>query len=469
MVIRARQGVTNQLNNKLLQKIPVDVAKSHNKSIEELSQEWSQGLEEALFNAFPRRVSNDYLTKSRTIIFNLGKTKLINKIISDDYTFDKIVRLTNEEMMSEENKEIRQKVRQESLAGTVLKPNKEKVIIKRTHKGEEVVETDFQYDDPKSNSVEDARLLEIEKLKEEKAQQKEASAEVHTSDNDLDFRDDNHVDAPMTIANQFSAPSASDDENVHDEEEHLADMKMEDDDEFNKLLAGQPKPKPEPETETETETIDHKQETQELKQEAEEEEDDDDYDPLETVHIDTSVWSGTLSFPNELSIKGEFLVSTAGSENDLKYAKLIMNNYPRSLHIDGRLANNKADEYMRLITKSRHLYLYELLPDASVENQLYNDSQYDKVWAYYNRKSKYGVLGLNPNFIKDGYIAAFSNSQLFDGALPDFFQIYGSSLLNKLKNSKRDQRLFMVLIARQDLSVFDAPNLNSVLDSLSST
>ncbi|GMF07621.1 unnamed protein product [Ambrosiozyma monospora] len=100
---------------------------------------------------------------------------------------------------------------------------------------------------------------------------------------------------------------------------------------------------------------------------------------------------------------------------------------------------------------------------------MYNDAQYDKVWAYYNRKSKYGVLGMNPSFIKDGYIAAFSNSQLFDGALPDFFQIYDSSLLNKLKNSKRDQRLFMVLIARQDLSFFDAPNLSSVLDSLSST
>uniref|UniRef100_T1JTB7 PHD-type domain-containing protein n=1 Tax=Tetranychus urticae TaxID=32264 RepID=T1JTB7_TETUR len=103
-------------------------------------------IEEELFNHFNKETSNKYKTRYRSLVFNLKDPKnqgLFRKVLTGSITPDRLVRMSHDELASSELAKWRERENKHALE--MIKRESEamiqQVIVKKTHKGEEVIET----------------------------------------------------------------------------------------------------------------------------------------------------------------------------------------------------------------------------------------------------------------------------------------------------------------------------------------
>ncbi|KAG7892438.1 hypothetical protein KL908_003390 [Ogataea polymorpha] len=448
---KTRQSVVSQFAKKLKAHIPEDHKLLEQMDVNSAAEDIASGLENALFEAFPPpnkrsdSMSPEYLSKSRTLLFNLDKSNLSDKVLSGQYTYEQIVHLTPEEMMRDDYKEFADAVRKQSINQSVITNTLEKVKIKRTHKGEEIIEEDYQFDDIDSRTADESRRNEIEKLQEEKRlqdEEKEASASPPPTAN-------LNANIMTTIANDF------DDE----EHEQRPEETFDNDDDFDKILNGTKDVVPTP---PESQAVVN--------------DDEDDYDPARNFDVDETLWNGILSFAPVTDVQTTIryhAASTYDSTEDkvAKARKIVSDFVARNnrLDIEGRLDAQKAVGYLWEIINTRDLYLVELVPFASphlseFENQQ-TQTQFRKLWEYFNSRNKYGVIAYKPAYIKDSYLVALDTTRTQHEGLPKYFSHFNMTSLHGAR-----ERLFAVFVARKDLSAAPsgaaAANLDQILSGL---
>ncbi|KAH3677919.1 hypothetical protein OGATHE_000573 [Ogataea polymorpha] len=448
---KTRQSVVSQFAKKLKGHIPEDHKLLEQMDVNSAAEDIASGLENALFEAFPPpnkrsdSMSPEYLSKSRTLLFNLDKSNLSDKVLSGQYTYEQIVHLTPEEMMRDDYKEFADAVRKQSINQSVITNTLEKVKIKRTHKGEEIIEEDYQFDDIDSRTADESRRNEIEKLQEEKRlqdEEKEASASPPPTAN-------LNANIMTTIANDF------DDE----EHEQRPEETFDNDDDFDKILNGTKDVVPTP---PESQAVVN--------------DDEDDYDPARNFDVDETLWNGILSFAPVTDVQTTIryhAASTYDSTEDkvAKARKIVSDFVARNnrLDIEGRLDAQKAVGYLWEIINTRDLYLVELVPFASphlseFENQQ-TQTQFRKLWEYFNSRNKYGVIAYKPAYIKDSYLVALDTTRTQQEGLPKYFSHFNMTSLHGAR-----ERLFAVFVARKDLSAAPsgaaAANLDQILSGL---
>ncbi|KAH3670974.1 hypothetical protein OGAPHI_000685 [Ogataea philodendri] len=453
---KTRQSVVKQFAKKLKDHIPDDHKLLDEMDLDAAAEEIASGLETALFETFPpanRRsdsMSPGYLSKSRTLLFNLDKSNLSDKILSDQYTYDQIVNLTPEEMMRDDYKEFADAVRKQSINQSVITNTMEKVKIKRTHKGEEIVEEDYQFDDVGSRTADESRLKEIEKLQDEKKQQ--------------DQDDDSSGSPPPTANLNANLMTSITNDYGYDQDQDQADNEPEqtfdNDDDFDKILNGAKGPVPTP---PESQAVGF-------------DEPEDDYDPARNFDADETVWSGTLSFPAvaDVQVTAKFHASSSktSTQDQVARATKIVGDFASRhsrLEIEGRLDARKAVGYLWEIIHTRDLYLVEILPFESPHLSDYENeqakAQFKTLWEYFSSRDKYGVIAYKPAYIKDSYLVSIDTVKTQHEGLPRYFNHFDITTLHGAR-----ERLFAVFVAKPnfDLAQSSAPDLEQILSGLAS-
>uniref|UniRef100_A0A0L0P886 Transcription factor BYE1 n=1 Tax=Candidozyma auris TaxID=498019 RepID=A0A0L0P886_CANAR len=342
-------------------------------------------LEEAVFQWSGLTPNKKYIDKSRSVMALVKKEAVASKLADGSLSFLDAVSKPPEEI-DRDLKEYAEKVRQESIRRSVLvveDPLSQR--IRRTHKGEEVVETSNNPLEAEDVSL-IARTVDHRKFKEESPTPREtiktdplAPKVYHYADDDEDEKD---------------AEPQEDHENAEPQDEKKKNDDLSDD-ELDFILKGpstpQPeKPKPAPVKEQPKVKL----------------------PPTMPVKF----WSGEIVFPDfaAFDAKAEFIsctkyqkpkdnVTVSFHNRVIRVSKELLER-PKYL-IEGRLDRSRADPYLSKITTSRDLYVVKLNP---VDRQ----EEFHRLYDYLLQKNKVGVLSNRAACAKDAYVFALNSKNV---------------------------------------------------------
>ncbi|OWB73796.1 hypothetical protein B5S31_g3558 [[Candida] boidinii] len=517
---KIRESVAKTFKDLFLQRIPKEhkIVSSY-VSHEVLGTNWGNEIENELFKAYPN--DTEYRQKSRMYLLNIKneKTNLLDKLLSKDLTFKDLVKLSEEEMRTEEIKKAAVNVHLQSIKQTVLKTDSSnsKLKVKRTHKGEEVIEDENEDYNTISNysttelnakqrvieeEEEAERQKELEKIRarsDSQTPEPEISGKItginsslinssatQYVDDDYSHGSVNNVDG--SIHSKFTYSDVNGHEDEEDEELHDIGDDI-DDDVFDKIINEKDTAKSNSEQSKQNGDSTNKEVIPD--QSDEDEEEDDSYDPAATVKVD-------LEEPVFDDVEIEFPQVNAPFDSKIKFlscsnkksalidqvetSKKILECFfkePRKtdslnehgLQLLGRLDRKTAYQYLNKITTTRDLYLLELEPfkskslsELEIENNL---NVFLRLWQYFIKREKEGVIGNRPAFVKDGYILCL-NQQDFnndDSNIPDFFNVFNCKD-ELLKDTFRKERMFVILVVQKDLNFDNNGQLDKIVSEL---
>lgn len=402
----------------------------------EVCRKWALELEKAVFKLFPLK-DKHYTDKSRGIMTLIKKPNVINRIMDNSLSFDKVVNASPEEI-DDELKAYAEKVRQESIRRSVLTSDENQgQRIKRTHKGEELVEVETNNEEQDVNII--TKSVDHRRFNDDSQSpppETKLSDEINNSNSNtnsynyntvgLDDEDDVGQDSEEKDEDEDEDDEDDDNEAIH----YLNDSEDDsgDDDDIEKILkAGNEKPKevkkPQPKPQPKPQQSKPKPAMK--------------LPPLASSHI----WKGPISFPDFASFTAsvEFLTAT-NYKPPTSYQEAQIHNkcievskaiFKQSFYdIEGRLDKAKAEPYLNKITTTRDFYVYEIKGQS-------NAPDFDKLYKYLLQRQKVGVLSGKPDFAKDSYLLSLDG-----GRLPEYL-----SQLSQLDNKSG---LFALYVVKKD-------------------
>lgn len=415
-----RAGVAKALANVFKTQIPKDHKDPKGLTLEELAVKWSWALENAIFNAFPLK-DKHYTDKSRAIMTLIKKPNVLTKLIDGVLTFDKLV-MSSPEEIDEDLKQYAEKVRQESIRRSVLTAEDNSgQRIRRTHKGEEIVE-----DVSNDNKPEEMDVSIVSKSIDHRRFESETSTKSPSKSPIDPVQPSDSMPNPTTFS--YNTAGLSDDEDditkIGYDQSEESDL---DNDDFDKIIGEQPKAtetKPKPVVKSSVKSAVKSAMKSSLP-------------PTESP----SIWTGSLVFPDFASFPAacEFITcsnyKTPKTPLDVKFhnqciavSKQIFTK--KSYEVEGRLDKAKAEPYLGQVVASRDFYLYSVTATD-------DHSDYDKLYGYLLQRNKVGVLSSKPHFAKDSYLISLDGKNI-PGYLRQLSNLEGKSGLFALYVVKKD-------------------------------
>ncbi|OBA20281.1 hypothetical protein METBIDRAFT_71005 [Metschnikowia bicuspidata var. bicuspidata NRRL YB-4993] len=393
---------------------------------------WGQKLEAAVY-AWAGATDKKYIEKSRSVMALVKKPAVLMRLISHELSPTDFTLLPVEDI-DPELKDYAEKVRQALIRRSVLTVSDDlSQRIRRTHKGEEIVETktDENNDDLSVGMI--ARNVDHRKFSDD------AVAAVPSKNSGL-------------LAPSLYQLGDDDDDYSHvtskaDGERDESDGAS--DDELNFILAAKDPQKvkkaPPPAKQTAALAL--------------------------PPTMPTGFWAGEIAFPDvaTFGVLAEFVsctnyekpkdnVTVSFHNKAMRVCKELMEK--KKYQIEGRLDRSKADPYLLQIVKSRDLYLVKLKKE---------DPSYSKVYEYLLKRSKVGVLSGRAPMVKDAYLFALNHDA------PSYmnFTAVGEGLY-VLFSVKKDYVPVGKSILKKSLPVARAPlaavaNLDNILLKLEGT
>lgn len=366
----------------------------------------ARGLEEAVYQWSGQTPNKKYIDKSRSVMALVKKEAVVSKLAEGTLTFGDAVSKPLEEI-DRDLKEYAEKVRQESIRRSVLTvedPLSRR--IRRTHKGEEVVEASNNPLDADDVSIM-ARTVDHRKFKEESPTPRESTIKADPLVNKIYHLGDDDDDDKEEVA-----------EEKKDEDESGKKKDDLSDDELDFILKGNSPP-------AATQTLPPMPKKPETR-----------LPPTMPVNF----WNGEIVFPDfaAFGAKGEFISCTKYEKPKDNVTASFHNRVIRvskellersKYNIEGRLDRTKADPYLGKITSSRDLYVVRLNP---VDRQ----AEYHKLFDYLLQKNKVGVLSNRAACVKDAYVFALNGNNV-----PEYL---------KFANIQETEGLFAVFVVKKD-------------------
>lgn len=407
---------------------------------EKLSNKWAFDLEAAIFDWASKQTNKKYTDKSRSLMVSVKKPTVIKRILDDDLSFENIVNLSPEEI-DEDLKKYADKVRQESIRRSVLTmDDNQGQRIRRTHKGEELVEsTNNQLsEDVEVNII--SRNIDHRRFKEDSPSSREIIVDNNTKPSynytHPDEDDEEYEQQDVADVEKNSDKEGSDQEkNSSKKNERHFEESDSSDDELDFIL----KDKKSPQASTSNDSSSKINAKTKINLDS-----NISTKPQLPPISSSNIWSGQLIFPEFASFRatGTFhtctnfkkpvdINSVISYNRQIKVCKELLSRPEYS--IEGRLDRSKADAYLNKIVATRDLFLIE------IDRQ--DDQQYDfdKVSKYLLAKQKVGVLSGRPDFVKDSYIMPINCN---DQEIPAY--------LSGLENLQGKSGLFAVYVVKKD-------------------
>lgn len=360
---KTRQSVIKAIANVLLKHPEVDGQKA---------QHWAFQMESAI-HAWSGTTDKKYIDKSRSVMALVKKANVFQRVVEGGVTANDLVVLPPEEI-DDELKDYAEKVRQELIRRSVLTVEDElSRRIRRTHKGEEVVET--ASNDDEINVSMAARRVDHRVFREVTPTRENVIGTL-TGPNLYQIADDDEEDD--TEKKTEPEPEKEGGDSANDSDEELD------------FILGSKSPEKAPQV---------------VKPEAKP------ASPKPPPTMPNRFWSGDIVFPDfvQFGARASFVgctnyekpkdVTTASFHNRaIRVSKELLEK-PR-YSIEGRLDRKRADPYVEKITSSRDLYVVQLEATDG-------EKDYDKLFDYLYSKSKVGVLSGKAACVKDAYLYAF--------------------------------------------------------------
>ncbi len=392
---------------------------------EQLSTKFALDIESALFTELADKwnkkdVGSRYRDMFRTISFNLRDPKnpeFRSRIIKNELISTELVNLSSEEMLNPELKQMAKSVRAESINQSVLKVEEgNRQRIRRTHKGEEIVEDE---NDDQTSAL-DSLLTSTVDMNRDPLTESTLSGNT-SSDDSSEYSDHDTTKSPSIIkdqlpieSNHYAPPDIGYSPPGSPKLDGNGHHSILDDNDLEKIIQ---------DTTTTTEPRDVK------------------------VHVQHrhTLWTGRVSMPNITTIdaKTVFLGSTEKLGKDADFSVLF--NGSSHLNIEGRLSDSRAIPYLQAVSNSKTIVALELqlIPEHPTTEQ---EVQFNDLFNYFNSLSKYGVFtNTNPQLIKDFYIISLSTSE----KLPSYLN--SLHFKQDMKNRKNNMLILIFVINSNSL------------------
>lgn len=327
-------------------------------SKEQLSSKWSLHIERLIFT---NNGAKKYIEEGRRILFLLKK-HFMGDILDDKLTFEELISKTPGEINTE-IEQVERKVRS-NIKNIILTRNEPQDIIRRTHKGDIIRETDNV--DEYHNMVGIAKKVDHRRFGEP---------------------------TPVTVNNTVSLNSY---QNFNPRIEDEGDDEEEEEEEAGREDSGSDSSLKEYEVEEAPEVQVEQAEQNEPKQD-----------------IRNKIWSGKITFPQFASFNAtaQFYNSSDDAPTTHKLDICADIFLYSSYFVEGKFDRQRADNYLDKLLGSRHIYLIELKSNDTVE--------FDKMLQYLSQKNRVGVLLGKPWFVKDSYLLAID----FAKEVPDYLRL----------------------------------------------
>ncbi|KAI9893969.1 MAG: hypothetical protein M1814_004739 [Vezdaea aestivalis] len=156
------------------------------------------------------------------------------------------------------------------------------------------------------------------------------------------------------------------------------------------------------------------------------------YSPTDHMENSSTIWRGRVILSQALEFEGTAThVAGADISSQIAWTSMI----PQNLAVEGRIQPQRANEYLCSLRFSQTTDVIVIAVGPS--SPRYDDS-FDSVWNYFfNEKKRYGVLQKPSTNVKDIYIIPLD---VGSGNLPDFINILDHNTIP----SPRAQRMLLV-------------------------
>lgn len=394
---------------------------------------WAGKIEAALFE-WAHGTDKKYIDKSRAVMALVKKTVVLHRLVSGEISAKDLTVLPVEDI-DPDLKHYAEKVRQELIRRSVLVVEDEQSQrVRRTHKGEEIVES-VQDEGVEQNVSVAAGSAVRDNTTEPQQSSRSSLYSTHAANGYHYEDDDDYVAAKDDLETQDSSEKKSEATGGSDSDDDM-DVILE---RSKSPEIKAPKPPKAPKIKV---------------------------PPI----LPTEVWTGDIELPDVASaaVQAEFVsctnykkprdVSTANFHNKaIRICKEIYQ-VPKLL-IQGRLDRTRADAYVAKIRTSRDLFLVKL-------NDHKADAKFSKLYEYFAKRTKVGVVSCKAACVKDAYMYAIQ------GDVPDFMDFapgVGDGLylvyLVKKDYAPVGKSILKKLVAAPPKPV-PAPSLNSILSKL---
>lgn len=347
-------------------------------------EQLAENLENAVHEWSGAVTNKRYIEKSRSVMALAKKERVMVNLANQSLSFQDMVSKPPEEV-DRDLKEYAEKVRQESIRRSVLTvddPLSQR--IRRTHKGEEVVESFFSNNDSDDVSVV-GRNIDHRNFKEETPPSENIKKDSQTPSSNLYRLGDDEDEQ-----SENEADNARDDQDEHDDKDDMSD------EELDFILKGREE-KPVEET-TKASPPPQPQA------------------PKLPPTMGTFFWKGEIVFPDFAAFRAEaeFISCT---NYELPKDNITASFHNRAIRvskellerpkydIEGRLDRHRADPYLDKVLTSRDLYVVQLHDSG-------NGGEFKKLFDYLLSRAKVGVLSNKAACVKDAYVFALNGTNV---------------------------------------------------------
>jgi hypothetical protein len=406
-------------------------------------------IEHALYTAFATSEPGygaEYKNKFRSISFNLKDPKnsnLRNRVLTGALPPEDLVKMTSEEMANQELRAQAERIREEGVAQSVLKVQTGP-RIRRTHKGEEIVEDEVSGIAPTEGTASAPFSRDIMSPSIKGDEEAPASPRSAESNN----RSQSFSPPENTSASADTVPerkqSAFDIQNVWS---HLRSPTTQD--EPSEPMNLDILPDNGPQNQIDDPDIDRILNDDDMANSPPYSPTAYEYELPNTVAKLPPIWTGDLAMPSvaHFSAQARF-VGGPHSVIDLTWSSIL----PPHLTIDGRIAIETTTKYLDAQRNSSTKDIIALQFDAAEDSQ---KEMHRKLFQYFHDRQRFGVLQIPSNLVKDAYLIPLSPEQ----AIPLQIELMDS---HDIPRNRTEPYLLAILVIQKSLPPGDTQSPASV-------
>ncbi|KTW26652.1 hypothetical protein T552_02661 [Pneumocystis carinii B80] len=406
-----------------------------NETPEEVGERFALMIEYSMFKDFSIEEKGKYILtpkykeRFRTLHFNLKDDKnpqLRARVLSGQITPNDLVHMTSEEMANSEIQLLAESVRAQSTKNSVLKQS-EAPRIRKTHKGEEIIENQEISGFPIQQKIETSEPFSLKphidptKNPEESSALSQKHNSIHKKSKTISKTHESNIEKNK-IENDKKDTTSKESFNIQDVWSNIGSQRTTHISENYPAVQSQ-----------ETSRIDFDSDIDRMI--------DDDNDNANTppyspsyntfeLNISQPIWSGKLSmaFITEFNAIATQVVGATISPtrpwNEILQDKIV---------IDGRISMDKSTEYLcqQKCSSTKELIVISFKPQSK---ELL--SSFEKLYNYFYSRKRYGVIKPTTSAVKDAYLIPLSPTD----QLPEFIQLMDEI---HISNEKRTEKCIL--------------------------
>jgi hypothetical protein len=368
-------------------------------------------IEHALYSAFATSehgYGEAYKNKFRSISFNLKDPKnsaLRERVLTGQLPTEDLVKMSSEDMANQELREQAEKIREESVAQSVLKVQTGP-RIRRTHKGEELVGgDDISAITPTEGTASAPFAPRVEKMSPSVRGEEEVPASPRSVDSigSRSFTPP-HQDTEMTDITSIDRKPSTSNFDLEHVWSHLRSPTFPNDEPSSEPMNLDIFPDDLPQNQIDDPDIDRIINEDPTNNSPPYSPSAYEYQLPNTAENYPPIWTGDLAMPSVAHFAAQArFVGGPHSVTDLPWSNIL----PQHLVIDGRIAIDTTTKYLaaQRSSSTKSIIVLQIVAEQT------HKEMHRKLFQYFHDRQRYGVLQIQSNIVRDAYIVPLAPDQ----------------------------------------------------------